>query len=174
MNGSFILTPELADEAFDLVRPAIEGAMTRGVLKRTDMNIVLMNPGIRPHQVADPMEAILREWALGNKSTWEYDYQRISRAKTFATWRTGLPTNLLIHAYPHLLEGNEDWSDSKYFGSVFLDGIPAGASGAQAFFDEWVGNLVAATCKALCLREMKEKYLKDDAPDFLAQVLRMP
>jgi hypothetical protein len=167
MSGSFLLTGKLADRAIDLVLPAITAAMEMSIMKRHDLHIVVMSPCIKPWHVTDPLLAILTERSFGDMSKWEYPYSDIARAKTVASWRTGLPTNLLIHAYPHLLEAGIDWSDTKFYGSGVFDGIPTGASGAQGYFDEWVAGIVGLSCKALCMQQMRENVLVDGSPDFL-------
>lgn len=169
MKGSFLLTDKLANRAIDLALPAITAAMSAGIMKRSDLHIVVMNPCIKPWQVTDPHQAILTERSLGDVLNWEYPYDEIARAKTIASWRTGLPTNLLIHAYPHLLEVGVDWGDTKYYGSGVFDGIPTGASGVQSFFDEWVAGIVGLSCKALCMQQMQDNILTDESSDFLCR-----
>ena len=150
-RGSFLLTVGMVEKAVNMVSPAIMAAMDNDTLKGHDLHIVVMDPGLRPHDVADAHEAILYERSFGVPANWTCPYNDFARAKAFASWRTGLPTSTIRQTMPYLLKE----IDTLYYGSAVLDGIVVGTSGVQEWFDEWVSYLVAATCRALCIEAMQ-------------------
>lgn len=166
-QGSFLLTPEKAEQAIGMVRPAIAAAMNSGLMKRHHLHIVVMDPAIAPYQVDQGEQAIVGEASFGHPGEWENNYAGIARAKAIAAWRTGQPTHMLVQAMPYLLVGDAGASDTIYWGSVNLLGVPVGASGVQPWFDEWVAYSVASACRALCIGEMQESYIPDRNRDFL-------
>ncbi len=160
--GSFLLTAEIVEKAINMVLPAITTAMDNNILGGHDLHIVVMNPGVRPHEVRDAHEAILCERSFGVQAKWNYPYKDFARAKAFASWRTGLPTGVIRQVMPYLLKEK----DTLYYGSAVLDGIVVGTSGVQEWFDEWVSYLVAATCRALCIEAMQGMLENDPHSSF--------
>jgi len=161
---SFLLTAEMVEKAINMVSPAIMAAMDNGTLEGHDLHIVVMDPGLRPHDVADAHEAILYQRSFGVPANWTCPYNDFARAKPFASWRTGLPTSVICQTMPYLLKEG----DTLYHGSAVLDGIVVGTSGVQEWFDEWVSYLVATTCRALCIGTMKQT-LNDAHGSFLGE-----
>lgn len=156
---SYLLSVDDIMKAIDMVCPAIRAAMESGAIKRKDLHIVVMNPATRPFEVEREEDAILYEVSFGDPSTWEHDYKAIARAKAIASWRTGLPTHVVVQTMPYLLQANEDYSDTPYYGSVNLLGMPVGASGVEAWNDEMISYWIAAACRAVCIGKMQTKIL---------------
>ncbi len=154
---SCLLSAEVAKEAIEMVRPAILAAMKSGFLKRSALYIVVMNPVTRPHEIEDERDAILYEEFIGDlpRDQWSGNYDDFARSKGIISWRTGLPTHLVREMRPYLLQANDDTSDTIFWGSVVLDGLTVAGSGVQSYGDEWASNLVAATCRMLCIAKMQ-------------------
>lgn len=164
---SFLLSAEVARKAIEMVLPSILSMMASGQFDKSQLHIVIMNPATDPGYVLDPSSVILYEETIGEPASWKHPYDEIARAKAFASWRTGLPMDVLSHSMPYLLKADEDQSDTMFGGSATLLGIVVGVSGVQPWFDEMVAYMVAAACRALSIQIMQEKYLTDGERCFL-------
>jgi len=152
---SLFLTQRIAEEAVDMVRPAIQKLMEDGRIDGTDLHIVIMDPA-RPCTRADPSrsweqfeEAILYQEIIGDRKTWKYPYDDIARSKAYMTWRSGVPSRTIQTDEPWLYaEG-----DTRYVGSVVLGrtgSLVVAASGVEDYFDEMFSLMVAAAIQGLC------------------------
>jgi hypothetical protein len=125
------------------------------------MHIVVLNPYMDPEYGE---EAIIFEFAVGDKTKWEHPYDEIARAKAFSAARHQMSTDTLRRLYPHLMQPE----DTVHCGGVNFEGIPIGVSGVQGYFDELVANWLGATIVALCKARMAE-ILEDKSIDTLGQ-----
>jgi hypothetical protein len=106
--------------------------------------IVVMDPALQPGSVPFE-EAVLLEYAIGDRSKWDADYAAFARAKAKASWEQGVDGHLLQALRPYrLAEG-----DSMLWGAVNLDGIVVGVSGAHAYYDEAFATAVAGCLRAI-------------------------
>ena len=162
---SVVLTEGLAQKAIPIVEVAYKAALEAELLKRADLHMVIMDPT----QVYDGKPdsvifraAILLEHSFTEPIKWERRYDLIARQKAQATWRTGLPTRVIRECMPHLLEvGN-----TRYGGSVNVDGIIVACSGVQPWFDEMFAGIAAMILRGLANDHMQTVIIPGDE-DFL-------
>lgn len=145
---------EAAARAVAMVMPMIVAAMADPRVGESGfLHIVVMDPGARPG-VDAPEDAILYEESVGDRAAWDADYAAYARAKAGISWRTGLDSHTVCETRPHLLRP----ADGTVWGSVVVDGIVVGVSGANPWFDEAFAGAIAyafkAECKARCREAM--------------------
>jgi hypothetical protein len=103
-----------------------------------------MDPALGPERSSFD-DAVLLEHAIGDRSRWDADYAAFARAKARLAWSRRADSALLQATRPQLLaEG-----DSLLWGSVWLDGIAVGVSGAFPWWDEAFALAVAGNLRAL-------------------------
>jgi len=135
---------DTAARAVALVMPMIRAAMRDPRVGESGfLHIVVMDPGARPGTDA-PEDAILYEESVGDREAWDADYAAYARAKAAISWRTGLDSHTVCEARPHLLRPG----DGTVWGSVVLEGIVVGVSGANPWFDEAFAGAIAHAFKA--------------------------
>lgn len=136
---------DAARRAITLALPMIEPAMREpGVCGSGFLVIVVMDPALQPDQCVFE-EAVLLEHCIGDRSRWDADYAGFARAKARLSWCSGLGSSEIQHARAHTLRRG----DSLLWGSVCLDGIVVGVSGAEAWWDEAFATAVAANLRAI-------------------------
>ena len=141
--GSYLIDRDAAEKAVKLSLPLINEAMKlKEVGESGFLYIVFMDP-LRGPGTCSFEEAILYEHAVGDREKWDADYAGFARAKAQVAWRTGMDSHLVQELRPHLLAAG----DTVLWGSVVVDGIVVGVSGANAWYDE-----VFAGTVAMCLR----------------------
>jgi hypothetical protein len=148
MQGSHLVDRELARRAVELAVPLFERAMQDKDLGDSGfLHIVVMDPGLGPGEC--PFEAaILYEHSIGDRSAWDADYAAYARAKAEVSWRHQRDSHALQALAPQRLRPGE----TTLWGSVCLDGIVVGVSGAFPSFDEaWSGVV------AMCLRGLAKQ-----------------
>ena len=156
-GGSFFLTAKLAMEAVLVVLPAIEAMMETGRAKRRDLQIIVMDPAKPFGSGATFTSAILYEHQLGDSEAWEHDYYRVARSKAEVSWRTGFPSHLVQQRMPYLYQDG----DTRWGGSVVLEGQVVGVSGVQWYWDEMFSYWIAAACRALSIEAAQVVYETD-------------
>lgn len=104
------------------------------------LHLVLMDPAL-PFGAAAFDEAVLLEHSIGERARWDADYAGFARAKARLSWRHGMDGQLLLTRFAHRLATG----DSLLRGGVCLEGIVVGVSGAEPWYDEAFG-LVLAVC----------------------------
>lgn len=144
-TGSHFANAAAARQAIDMALPMIEPAMRDpSVCGSGFLVIVVLDPGITPGHAAFD-DAVLVEHCIGDRNRWDADYAGFARAKAKLAWTHGVDScsvqNMRAHA---LREG-----DSLLWGSVCLDGIVVGVSGAEAWWDEAFATAVAANLRAI-------------------------
>jgi hypothetical protein len=145
ISGSYFINRGTAETAVQLSLPLITQAMKRpGVCPSGFLFIVIMDPALNP-ACASFEEAILHEHAVGDPSKWDADYAAFSRAKARVAWRTGFDGHTVQELRPQLLTAK----DTVLWGSIVLDGIVVGASGAHPWYDEAFAGTVAMCLRAL-------------------------
>jgi hypothetical protein len=163
MEGSYLLTKELAEEAVSLVYPMFLEARDRGLLKRPTLHIVIMDPG-RPYGCGCSFEeAILCEVGWGDVAE---KYVLIAREKAELSWRTGLPAHVVQLTAPHLLTGR----NTKWAGSDVRYNLVVGVSSLDLHMDQLFAESILSACKSMAMREMVKvmaspaDYLRDYTP----------
>lgn len=143
MTNVAVMDRALADSALDLVWPAlVKGAADRSVCGTGSLHVVIINPTM-PSSAPFP-STILCERSF-NRHNWDTDYAWYARKKAELSWRTGLDSHVVLTQFPHLLIQG----DVQVWGSVCLDGIVVGVSGAHPWFDEAFATMVAAAVRSL-------------------------
>lgn len=158
MTSSSLIDRDAAARAVAMSLPLIHEAMTRKEVGESGfLYIVVMDPAKTPAH-AGFEEAILYEHAIGDREKWDADYAGFARAKARIAWRTGLDSHLVQELRPQLLSGG----DTVLWGSVALDGIVVGVSGAHPWYDEAFAGTIA-----MCLRALaKEAIVKARSEGF--------
>ncbi|HEX5391952.1 MAG TPA: hypothetical protein VFW68_01635 [Rhodocyclaceae bacterium] len=144
-EGSHNVTAETARLAVALVAPLIETLWQEPrVVGSGFFYVVVMDPGLNP-AVSMFEDAILYEQGFGDESSWDADYRSFARGKARLSWSHGADAHMLQSLLPHSLRGG----DTLLWGSVYLDGVVVGASGALPWFDEMLAGAVALAIRAL-------------------------
>lgn len=142
---SHFINVDTAREALQMALPMIEAQMRNPeVVGSGFLCIVVVDPALAPGCVPFE-EAILLEYAIGDRLKWDADYAAFARAKAKASWEQGIDGHLLQTLRPHrLAEG-----DTLLWGAVNLDGIVVGVSGAFPYYDEAFATAVAGCLRAV-------------------------
>jgi len=136
---------EAAREALQMALPMIEPQMRNPeVVGSGFLCIVIVDPALKPGSVPFE-EAILLEYAIGDRMKWDADYAAFARAKAKASWEHGLDGHALQALKPHRLSEG----DTLLWGAVNLDGIVVGVSGAHPYYDEAFATAVAGCLRAV-------------------------
>lgn len=144
-TGSYFINRHTAEKAVGLSLPMIHEAMKlKEVGESGFLYIVVMDP-LRTPENSSFEEAILYEHAVGDREKWDADYAGFARAKARVAWRSGLDGHTVQELRPHLLAAG----DTVLWGSVVVDGIVVGVSGANAWYDEAFAGTVAMCLRAL-------------------------
>lgn len=144
-SGSFFIDRASAERAVQMSLPMIAEAMKdSSVCGSGFLYIVIMDPALNPCN-ARFKEAVLYEHAIGDRDAWDADYGEFARAKARVAWRTGMDGHKVQELHPHLLTAR----DTVLWGSVVLDGIVVGVSGAHPWYDEAFAGTIAACLRAL-------------------------
>ena len=144
-TGSHFASSTAARQAIDMALPMIKLAMQDPkVCGSGFLVIVVLDPGIAPGQASFD-DAMLVEHCIGERSRWDADYAGFARAKARLAWTHGLDSNSVQSTRAHALHEG----DSLLWGSVCLDGIVVGVSGAEAWWDEAFATAVAANLRAI-------------------------
>ena len=135
----------LAERAVDMARPLIEEAMRNPAYGDSGfLHIVVMDPVLTPAN-ASFEQAIIFEHSIGDRARWDADYQAFARAKARLSWRLRLDGHVVHALQPYLLQPD----DVSAWGSVALNDIVVGVSGAFPSFDELYATVVAACVRGL-------------------------
>jgi len=141
--GSYFIDRHAAEKAVGLALPMIQEAMKQKEVGESGfLYIVVMDP-LRGPAVSSFEEAILYEYAVGDRSKWDADYAGFARAKARVSWRNGMDGHMVQELRPQLLAAG----DTVLWGSVVVDGITVAVSGANPWYDEAFAGTVA-----MCLR----------------------
>jgi len=144
-RGSYLIDKDGAEAAVTMALPLIlEGMKRKEVGESGFLYIVVMNPALRPTSSSFE-DAILYEHAIGDKAKWDSDYASFARAKAHVTWKTGIDSHALQELHPYLLEAG----DTVLWGSVAIDGIVVGVSGANPWYDEAFAGAIAMCLRAI-------------------------
>lgn len=151
-RGSHLLTPELAERAVHIVLDNLFHQLRQkpDILNCPHLHVVVIDP-TEPLDLLDDGN-ILYEYSIGDEEDWQYDFKGIAHQKAYATWRYGMPTQVISEQRPWMLTGE----DTPYFGSAYRDGIIVAASGVQPWFDQMFSEMIASVIAALCFDEMRK------------------
>jgi hypothetical protein len=140
-----IVDRALATEAVAMALPLIEAAMQHPEYGDSGfLHIVVMDPAATPADTSFD-DAILHEHSVGDRARWDADYAAFARAKTQLSWRHQRDGAVVQRLRPYTVRNDE----TPLFGSVALDGIVVGVSGAFPWFDEAYAGVVAMCLRAL-------------------------
>jgi hypothetical protein len=143
--GSFFIDRACAERAVAMSLPMITEAMKDpDVCGSGFLYLVVMNPTLTPAN-ASFHDAILYEHAIGDTAKWDADYGEFARAKARVAWHAGMDSHKVQELRPHMLTAR----DTTLWGSVAVDGIIVGASGAYPWYDEAFAGTVAMCLRAL-------------------------
>lgn len=144
-TGSHFANADAARQAIDMALPMIEPALRDpSVCGSGFLVVVVLDPGIAPGQASFD-DAVLVEHCIGERSRWNADDAGFARAKARLAWQHGVDSCRVQNTRPHALHKG----DSLPWGSVCLDGIVVGVSGAEAWWDEAFTTAVAANLRAI-------------------------
>jgi hypothetical protein len=150
-SNSFFVNHASAEKAVRMSLPMIEQAMKTGEVGESGfLYIVVMDPALTPLYCSFE-EAILYEYAIGDKAGWDADYAAFARAKARIAWRTGMDSHAVQELHPHLLTVQ----DTVLWGSVALNGIVVGVSGAHPWYDEAFAGIIAMCLRALAKADIE-------------------
>jgi len=148
--SSYFIDRRAAEAAVRMCLPMITESMNNKEAGESGfLYLVVMDP-LRTPQACAFHDAILYEYAFGDRNKWDADYAKFARAKAEISWRTGQDGHLIQQLRPHLLAAG----DTLVWGSVVLDGIVVSASGANPWYDEAFAGAVA-----MCLRAMAKESM---------------
>jgi hypothetical protein len=143
--GSQFADLDAARQAIAMALPMIEIAVKDPeVCGSGFLYIVVMDPGLHPGEV-DFADAVLAEHAVGDRTRWDADYAGFARGKARVSWLIGLDSHEVQARRTHALRHG----DSVLWGSVSLDGIVVGVSGAHPWWDEAFATTIAANLRAI-------------------------
>ena len=143
--GSYLIDRHAAEKAVGFALPMIHEAMQRKEVGESGfLYIVVMDP-LRSPANSSFEEAILYEYAVGDRSKWDADYAGFARAKARVAWRTGMDSHLVQELRPYLLAPG----DTVLWGSAIVDGITVAVSGANPWYDEAFAGTVAMCLRAI-------------------------
>jgi hypothetical protein len=155
-STSYLINRHTAEQAVAMAMPLIDEAMKHKEVGESGfLYLVVMDPLRTPHNSSFE-EAILYEHAVGDREKWDADYAGFARAKARVAWRTGMDSHLVQELQPHLLAAG----DTVLWGSVVLDGIVVGVSGANAWYDEAFAGTVAMCLRAIAKGRVVEERRK--------------
>lgn len=155
-TGSHFADKAAAQRAVDMALPMIEPAMRApGVCGSGFLVIVVMDPALQPGDCPFD-DAVLVEHCIGDRTKWDADYAAFARGKARLSWQHRLGSAELQASRAHALRLGE----SMLWGSVCLDGIVVGVSGAEAWWDEAFATAVAANLRAIA-KERQAALQKD-------------
>jgi len=145
-TGSHFADRTAAEQAVRMALPMIEQAMQDERVSGSGcLAIVVMDPALGPADGVDFDDALLVEHALGDRTRWDADYAGFARAKARLAWTNALDSHRVQNARAHALREG----DSLLWGSVCLDGIVVGVSGAHPQWDEAFATAIAANLRAI-------------------------
>jgi hypothetical protein len=128
-----------------MAMPMIDAVMAdKEVVGSGFLYIVVMDPGVAPGEIPFG-DAVLVEHAVGDRTKWDADYAGFARAKAHVSWTRGRGSHEVQSLRTHALRRGE----SVLWGSVCLDGIVVGVSGAHPWWDEAFATAIAANLRAI-------------------------
>jgi hypothetical protein len=140
--GSRFLTEAMAQAALEALTPAIRAQLASPDVSGLGvLHLVVLDPASRPGTEAP---RVLIEHSIGDRDRWDVDYADYARRKALLSWRHRADSRRVQMLAPHCLEAG----DVLAWGSVWLDGIVVGASGAFPIWDECFSLMVAAQLRA--------------------------
>jgi len=155
-----LLTTEMIDDAFEIIKPSIWYMYDREYIKHIDMHLVVMNP-LMPYAGDYSLEAfnaaVLWEESVTDIE-WEHDYAAIARRKAAATWRTGMPTRVIRECAPHLLA----LADTRYGGSDINMGLISACSGVEPWRDAQIAGMLNCAIIGNANHKMQNEIIPGD------------
>lgn len=144
-SGSRFADADAARLAVEMAQPCLQRCIQDPTICGSGfLYLVIMDPGLRPTEIHFDA-AILLEQAVGDRRNWDADYAAFARAKARLSWHSGLDSSHMQNSRAHALSPD----DTLLWGSVCLDGVVVGVSGAHPWYDEALALTVAANLRAI-------------------------
>jgi hypothetical protein len=154
--GSYLIDRHAAEKAVGLALPMIQEAMKLKEVGESGFLYIVVTDPLRGPADSSFEEAILYEYSIGDRSKWDADYAGFARAKARIAWRTGMDSHLVQELRPHMLAAG----DTVLWGSVVVDGIVVGVSGANPWYDEAFAGTVAMCLRAIAKANVLQERAK--------------
>ncbi len=170
------LTEELCQVALEIIRPTIEAAMEKEVVKRKQGCLIVLDP-TKPWEpkykdwrsVAFQEDIVLFMQLWDDDRPWDGPFGEVALSKAFASWKTGLSGWRIQQECPYLYE--KGWT--KWGGSAVAEGgLVTSFSGVEAYFDQMISEMDLAAIKGVCMLGMHHKetgVMNDDSITFLVE-----
>lgn len=137
---------EIAQQAIDLVRPAIAELFKRSI--RQELHIVILDPRLKPWEV-NFEDAILHQESIKSGETWEKPFDKYARNKAKQAWRAQKHNLHLQIQHPSSL--NSD--DIPFYGSFVYGDLVVACSGIEQWFDMLISSWVAMSFEQLMIHQ---------------------
>lgn len=147
-------TKQLAIEAVNVVKPAIEQLFTK--TNRQELHIVVMNPQLKPWESSFD-DAILYECSLGSPESWTIPFDKLAKKKAQQAWRDGRAN--INHQTLHPSSLRKD--DVLFYGSFVYGDIVVACSGVEQWFDMLVSSWIAMAFEQLTVHEYQTQKVQD-------------
>ncbi|MBP9738816.1 hypothetical protein KBD20_03950 [Candidatus Saccharibacteria bacterium] len=140
MQSETAFSPELAQQAINLVMPTITNMMKSHMVRHGHLHITVgWTPPANPHTNVVP----IAERSLGDVSTWEMDYKAIAEGKRTMVARERISSREVVDQGKSL-EGEPPWP-----GGVIVEDAIVTISGLESEFDELFSYMIAHAIVAL-------------------------
>lgn len=139
---------QLAADAVDLVRPAIEKLFDQ--TNRKELHIVIMDPRVKPWESTFE-EAILYQESIKNE-LWKVPFDVIAREKAAQAWRNQQANIHHQTMHPSSLRDN----DVLFYGSFVYGDIVVACSGVEQWFDMLVSGWIALAFEQLAMSDYQK------------------
>lgn len=139
---------QLAQDAVDLVRPAIEKLFNQ--TNRKELHIVVMDPRLKPWE-ATFEEAILYQESIKNMP-WKVPFDELARDKAAQAWRHQQANIERQIRHPSSLRDG----DALFYGSFVYGDIVVASSGVEQWFDMLISGWIALAFEQLAMHDHQE------------------
>lgn len=153
-KGSYLIDRRVAQAAVAMSLPLMTEAMKHKEVGESGfLYVVVMNPALGPAQASFDDAILYENAALGDRAKWDADYGAFARAKAKVAWKSGRDSHAVQELQPYLLQQG----DTVLWGSVVVDGIVVGVSGANPWYDEAFAGTVAMCLRAIAKARVVEE-----------------
>ncbi|KZN15031.1 hypothetical protein [Marinomonas sp. TW1] len=140
---------EIAQQAIDLVRPAIDELFKRSI--RSELHIVILDPRLKPWE-GDFDEAILYQESIKSGAPWEKPFDDFARNKAKQAWRAQRHNLHLQVQHPSSLKDD----DLPFYGAFVYGDLVVACSGVEQWFDMLVSSWVAMSFEQLMIHQQHQ------------------
>ncbi|TYL48766.1 hypothetical protein [Marinomonas sp. IMCC 4694] len=139
---------QLAKDAIDLVKPAIETLFNQ--TNRKELHIVVMDPRVKPWESTFE-NAILYQESIKN-TLWTVPFDVIAREKAAQAWRYQRANIDYQTKHPSSLKDN----DVLFYGSFVYGDIVVACSGVEQWFDMLISGWIALAFEQLAMADYQK------------------